>query len=140
MIVNISLLKFGAALLIGFGVLFVLSTWPPLAAPLTLLVDLFAWPLDGGQTLAAEATRLALAIGGGVLAGWGAMIWLVATRLADRDPELARSLVLGPVVVWFVLDCLGSVVAGVPLNVVLNIGFLAVFFAAFRGVAKPRQA
>ena len=140
MIVNTNLLKFGAALLIGFGVLFVLSAWPPLAAPMTLLVDLFAWPLDGEQTLAAEATRLALAIGGGVLAGWGGMIWLIATRLGERDPELARSLVLGPVVVWFVLDCFGSIAAGVPLNVVLNLGFLALFFAAFRGEAKPSQA
>jgi len=140
MIVNTQLLKFGAVLLVGFGVLFVLSAWPPLAAPLTLLVDLFAFPFDGAQTLSAEATRLALAIGGGVLAGWGAMIWLIATRLADSDPALARSLVLGPVVICFVLDSAGSVAAGVPFNVVLNVGFLVLFFAAFRGAAKPRQA
>lgn len=140
MIVQTHVLKAGAALLMGFGILFTLAAWPPLAGLLRVLVDLFAWPLDGTQTLAASETRLALAIGGGVMAGWGLTIWLVATRIADRDPGLARTLVLPPVVVWFVLDSLGSFAAGVPANVALNALFLGLFVAAFRGGASVRQS
>jgi hypothetical protein len=140
MIVHTHILKAGAVILMGFGILFTMAAWPPLAGMVRFLVDLFAWPLDGAQTLAANDTRLALAIGGGVMAGWGLMIWMVATRLADRDPGLARALVLIPVVVWFVLDSLGSFAAGVPVNVAVNALFLALFVAAFRGGASVRQS
>jgi len=140
MIVHTGILKAGAALLMAFGVLFTMAAWPPLAGLIRFLVDLFTWPLDGAQTLGASETRLALAIGGGVMAGWGLMIWMVATRLADREPGLARALVLIPVIVWFVFDSLGSFAAGVPVNVAVNALFLALFVAAFRGPSKPQEA
>ncbi|MBO6554509.1 MAG: hypothetical protein JJ926_17480 [Roseitalea sp.] len=139
MTVHTGILKAGAVILMAFGVLFTMAAWPPLAGLIRFLVDLFAWPLDGAQTLAASETRLALAIGGGVMAGWGMTIWLVATRLAEREPGLVRTLVLLPVVVWFVLDSLGSIAAGVPVNAVFNVTFLVLFMAAFRIRGAQRQ-
>jgi hypothetical protein len=60
------------------------------------------------------------------------MIWLVAGRLYPRDPELARTLILASVAAWFVIDSLGSVAAGAPLNAVLNVVFLLVFWLPLR--------
>lgn len=120
-------LKLASATVIAFGLLFFLSTLPPLSAPMAFLFDLVIWPLDGGEDLAVPASQLLLAISGGVMAGWGAMLWLITTRLYPSDPKLARSLILTSVCTWFVVDSLGSVIAGAPLNVLFNIVFLELF-------------
>lgn len=120
-------LKVASATIIIFGVLFFLSTMPPLSAPMAFLFDLVIWPLDGADDLAAPASRLLLAISGGVLLGWGIMLWLIVTRLYPNDPRLARTLILTSVCCWFVVDSLGSVIAGAPLNVLFNIVFLELF-------------
>lgn len=138
--VNTTLLKVGSAILVGFGVLIALAAWPPTSGLVEFLVDLSAWPLDGGQTLAANETRLALAIAGGVMAGWGAMVWIATGRLADTDPAFLRTMVLVPTLIWYVVDSLGSVASGIPVNVLVNTLFLALFFAAFAGRRQPTEA
>ena len=138
--VNITVLRAGSAILIGFGVIVGCSAWPPLAGFIRFLVDLFAWPLDGTQNLAASETRLMMAIAGGVMAGWGAMIWMATTRLVQRDPSLLRALVLIPGGIWFVVDSIGSVASGVPVNALVNTGFLLLFVSAFVGKRQTREA
>lgn len=124
---NVALLKVASALVVGLGVLIAAASWPPAAGVAGLLLDAIFWPLDGGQSVAGRETRLVSAIGGGVMVGWGIMLWLVSTRLYHRDPALARTLIISSVVAWFVVDSLGSVAAGAPVNAALNIGFLAAF-------------
>lgn len=133
MFIRTGIVKAGATLVIGSGLLIALAAWPPMAGLLTILADLIFLPVDGAQDLSAPETRLMMAISGGVLVGWGVMVWLVATRLADRDPALARTLVLVPLAAWFVVDSAGSVASGAPLNVLFNCGFVVVFAAAFWG-------
>ena len=120
-------LKIASATIIMFGVLFFLSTIPPLSAPMAFLFDLVIWPLNGADDLSAPASRLLLAISGGVLVGWGIMLWLIVTRLYPSDPRLARTLILTSAGTWFVVDSLGSAIAGAPLNVLFNIVFLELF-------------
>jgi hypothetical protein len=38
---------------------------------------------------------------------------------------------------WFVVDSIGSVAAGVPLNALANVSFVVLFLLVFR---RPRQA
>lgn len=122
-------LRGGAAVVVGFGILTALAAFPATAAPAEYLFDLMFWPIDGAQSLAAPETRLACAIGGGVMVGWGVTIWLVADRLGSRDRALTRMLILPGVGAWFVVDSIGSVVSGAPFNAVLNVGF-PLFFGA----------
>ena len=138
--VNAPLLRFGAAILIGFGTVIALSAWPPASGFIGLFVDVLAWPLDGAQSLAAKETRLALAIAGGVMAGWGAMIWMATNRLVARDPAFLRSLVMVPAVIWFVVDSLGSVASGIAVNAGVNLAVLLIFVAAFVGRAQVKGA
>jgi hypothetical protein len=126
------LLQAGAILLIVFGLATALAAHPVTAGITRFLADLIIWPVDGRETLASPDARLLAAIGGGLMAGWGLMIWLVAGRLYPRDPELARTLILASVAAWFVIDSLGSVAAGAPLNAVLNVVFLLVFWLPLR--------
>lgn len=123
----VTIMKFAAALVVGFGFLSLLGTHPATAMPLEFLIDLIFWPVDGAQSLSAPATRLVCGIGGGLMVGWGLMLWLAVTRLYPRDPELARTMILTGVVAWFLVDSAGSIAAGAPLNAVLNIGFLLAF-------------
>jgi hypothetical protein len=114
-------------LLIGLGFGFAIAAFPPASGLITLMVDVLFWPIDGAQSMAAPETRIMLAIGGGITAGWGVTIWLIADRLMPLHPELARSILLPGIAVWFVTDSTCSMLAGAPLNVPANMLFLAVF-------------
>jgi hypothetical protein len=120
-------LRAAAATVVVFGGLIVLGAHPATAWPVASMADLIFWPFDGRQTVGAPATRLLSAITGGVMVGWGVMLWLVADRLLPRDPHLAAALIRNGSTSWFIVDSLGSLAAGAPLNVLGNAVFLAIF-------------
>ncbi len=124
---NIKLLKAGAVLLMLFGLVVAAAAVPTLSAPTVFLLDLALWPLDGAQSLAAPESRLLCAVGGGMLVGWGALLFLVVDRLSAADGALVRKMVLVSVSSWFVVDSAGSIAAGAPMNALFNVGFLALF-------------
>ncbi len=120
-------LKAGSALTVFFGVLIALASIPAASAPVEILADLIFFPVDGAQNVGAPETRLMNAIGGGVMTGWGIMIWMLATRLYPREPALAKQLIVTSVVAWFVVDSAGSLMSGAPLNALFNVSFLLIF-------------
>jgi hypothetical protein len=120
-------LKFGSALTILFGLLVAAAATPLGAGPAQFLADLIFFPIDGAQRLAAPETRLISAIGGGVMAGWGVLLWMISTNLFPSDSALAAKLITSSLVTWFVIDGAGSIVAGAPLNAVFNVSFLLIF-------------
>lgn len=120
-------LRAASALVVGFGVLIVLATYPATAGLTMFLIDFILWPIDGTQSGITSELRLVFAISGGVMVGWGIMLWLIATRLYPREPQLARSMILVSVGIWFVVDSAASIVAGAPLNALLNTSFLLMF-------------
>lgn len=98
-----------------------------LSAIANVFTDLAFWPLDGRQTIAAPETRLFAAIAGGVTVGLAAFVWIVADRLYQRDPAAARAIILTGLTAWCVADSFGSIAAGAPMNVVINL----LIFTAF---------
>jgi hypothetical protein len=72
-------------------------------------------------------SRLLSGVVGGVLAGWAVTMWVVVDRLHPQDPALVRAILVPGLVVWFVVDGIGSVVSGGALNVVGNMGFVVLF-------------
>lgn len=120
-------LKAASAVVMGVGAVVALSAHPATADITNLLADLIFWPFDGRQAVDTQTARLLAAIGGGVMFGWGLLLWQLATQLLPREPQLAASLIRRSVLAWFVLDCACSILAGAYFNVVLNLGFLAMF-------------
>jgi len=118
-------LKATSALIAAVGLVVALAAHPQTAGLAALLVDIIYWPYDGAPTLTSPATRLSSAIAGGVMVGWGAMLWLIATRLLPVEPVLAATIVRTGAIAWFTIDSLGSWLAGAPLNIALNLLFLA---------------
>lgn len=121
-------LKAGAGLVIGFGVVTALGAYPPTAGILGFLVDMIKWPVDGAQSVASGEFRLLSAVSGGIMVGWGLLLWLVADQLYEREPQLARTMIFVSVGAWFVVDSVASVLAGASLNALLNVSFLVLFF------------
>jgi hypothetical protein len=124
---TVAWLKTSSLIYIGFGIMTALSALPAAAGLTLFLTDLVFWPLDGAQSLRAPETRLFCGITGGVVTGWGVLLWLISTRLYPREPELARTIILSSVLSWFVVDGIGSTLAGAPGNVALNVVFLLLF-------------
>ena len=133
-------LQIASAIVVAFGLITAAAALPAAAGITTFLVDLIFWPVDGAQSLAAPESRLLSAIGGGVMAGWGVMLWLVTTRLYTREPALARSIILTSIATWFVIDSTCSILAGAPLNALLNVGFLLLFWVPLRKPYELRAA
>lgn len=122
-----------AALLIGPGLIMVTAPISPLAGMVDAFLDLAHQPVDGGQQVSDDAGRLLNAILGGVLVGFGAMIWLVSERVYRSDPSLGRSLIMIPLLCWFATDSLGSILAGAWFNAVINAAIILTFLAALIG-------
>lgn len=120
-------LKIAAIIVILFGPIVSLAAHPLTASLNGMFVDLAFWPFDGQPTMDAPATRLLSAISGGLTMGWGMMIYLLATKLYPREPQLTGSIILISVLTWFVIDSIGSAFAGAPANALINTVFLAMF-------------
>ena len=124
---NLSILKFASALIIGFGVVVAMAAYPPTAGITRFLLDLIKWPLDGAQDISSPEIRFLCAVSGGVMVGWGVLLWLVVTRLYPKEPALVRTMILASIGIWFVVDSTASILAGASLNALLNIAFLVLF-------------
>ncbi len=133
-------LKAGCLITIGFGLLIAAAAIPALNYPVAVLTDLIFFPVDGAPSIGAPGERLLSAITGGIMTGWGAMMYLVATELLPKDPALGRRLIYVSIVTWFVVDSSMSVASGAALNVIGNLGFLLIFVLPLRGIGAPDVA
>ncbi len=120
-------LKFASLLVIGFGLMISLAAYPTTTGLTLFYTDLVFWPLDGAQSISMPEARILCAVLGGVMVGWGVLFWLITAKLYSREPELARSMIYWSIGTWFIIDSLGSIVVGVPVNALLNISFLLLF-------------
>lgn len=124
---TITWLKIACLIVIGFGLLGLTGALPEKYLAERAFMDLVFWPMDGVPDSQAPEIRLLWGINSGVLTGWGIALWLITTRLYSKEPALARSIILYSIATWFVVDGIGSIFAGAPMNAVVNIGFLLLF-------------
>ncbi len=80
--------------------------------------------LDG---IATPEARLALAIAGGIFAGFsGFIVFVVAPEIAKGNARAARG-ALWALATWFVIDSAASVLGGNAQNAALNLALLAAY-------------
>ena len=132
----ITWLKAASAIVIGFGLMVAAAAHPSGAGLTMFFADILIWPFDGNPSEPDQITRLISAIGGGVMAGWGVLLWMMVTQVMPHQPEVARRMILISIIVWFVIDSTGSVVSGVPLNVAGNLIFLIAFLVPLRALGS----
>ncbi len=113
------------------GLVAAAASHPALAAPWSLLMDIVQWPIDGGQSASSSEARILSAIGGGITCGWSVILYgLASGPIANGDRD-ARRLFIASVLTWFAVDCLASLAAGWPGNVLLNLSFAAMLLTPF---------
>ena len=130
-------LRIGAAFVLASGLLVLSGAHPATGGLLRLCADLLFWPIDGQQASLTDTARLLAAIGGGVMLGWGLMIWQLAPLLSTA-PGPTRRAILSAVILWFVADSFASVMAGAWANVAGNLVFLALFTWPLRTAPSAR--
>ncbi|WP_421704204.1 hypothetical protein [Aliiroseovarius sp.] len=118
-------IRFGAYFMMFFGVLMSLSLLPPMNGVLMQAVDLVFWPLDGQQQPHRDAPRLMTAVIGGITMGWSVTLLILSGEPAHLAPRSVRKAALMGYLSWFLLDGLGSIIAGAPWNLLGNALFLA---------------
>ena len=102
--------------------------WQPARAFLDGFLDLAIWPiLDGTQRLQGTEANMLLAIVAGFSVAIGWFVWTLATVVMPRDPALARRTIALAMGGWLIVDSLGSWLGGAGGNVLLNLGFGALF-------------
>ncbi|MEO0636762.1 MAG: hypothetical protein AAFY73_08960 [Pseudomonadota bacterium] len=114
--------KFSALVLIGFGLLTILGTTPTMAGIADWILRLVMFDFSPAISVNTPEERLLCAILGGVISGWGMMVWMMAEGWYRSDPAIAGRTILVASSVWFVIDGTGSVLAGAASNLVPNIG------------------
>jgi len=117
-------------LLIGPGLLMVTAPVTGLGSLTEMFLDLAHQPYEGAQPITGKSAHLMNAILGGILVGFGTMIWVVSEHVLRKDFALGRKLILMPLICWFVTDSLGSVLTGAWFNAVLNTGIFGAFLIA----------
>ncbi len=120
----ITWLKTSSISLIFLGALFSWGTVDPLANITLSLIDFIILPIDGAQSFAAVETRLLTAITGGLTAGFGMAVYMMTVHIYSIDQAIGGRMILATTFTWFVVDGIGSVLAGVTFNVFANITFL----------------
>ena len=132
---RIRILKTGAIITLGFGLLIAAAAIPALQGPTTFMLDGIFFPFDAGQSVDTSSARLLSAITGGLMTGLAVMLWVVATELCPREPALGRRVILLGIGSWYVVDSAMSFAAGAPVNVLFNTGFLLIFIVPAWGLA-----
>jgi hypothetical protein len=107
----------------------------------TGLNDLFFRYASSGHSglsgIATQEARLALAIAGGIFAGFSAMLFFIAVpALRAGDKDRIRGVALS-VIAWFVVDSTASAAGGNAANIIPNIAVLALFLAPLLLVKVP---
>ncbi len=117
-------LKISSISLIILGALFSWGTIDPLAHITLSLIDFIVFPMDGAQSFAATETRLLTAITGGLTASFGMAVYMMTVHIYASEQAVGSRMILATTFTWFVVDGIGSVLAGVTFNVFANVTFL----------------
>lgn len=133
-------MRINGIIIASVGVALAATAWPPLYPLAELFLNLAHWPFSQAPALLDPTGRLMLAIGGGLTAGIGAMMWTVGTEVMPIAPDAGRKVILFSALIWFVTDSTFSIVAGSPFNAALNLIFLALMLGSLAPKAQKIAA
>jgi hypothetical protein len=123
---SIRLFRLSAIGLLVFAAIWITAAIPGFDRPGKFLIDMLDWPLDGSHNELSQDARWLSAIGAGLTASLGAFLLLVVVPGLKAGIANVRRGALIAITVWYIVDSVGSVTAGVPSNAFFN----TIFFLA----------
>jgi hypothetical protein len=120
-------LKAASVITILTGIICALASHPSTQGIWLFLFDVLKWPVDADPGFFNADTRAVNAVLGGVMVGWGLLMFFLADERLMRAAPVVPRLLMISLLAWFAVDSLGSWAADLPGNIVLNLLFLAMF-------------
>ncbi len=100
------------------------------------LFDLLKWPVDNDPAMFQEESFAVNAVLGSVMIGWATLMYfLIKGPISKGNIEIVKYILIA-LIVWFLIDSTGSILAGLPGNVILNLSFLIIFIPPLIGLMK----
>ena len=119
-----------------YTIIWGLAPFTPINISARFLLDVLDWPIDNTAAALDQNTKWLSAIGASLLGAVSVLLWgVVAPALKRGDVEVARTTLLA-FIVWYVIDGVGSIAAGVTSNVVFNTAYLALVLLPLLGMPK----
>ena len=134
----LKMLRLSALVVFVTGLLPSLAVFEVTQEPWRLFFDILTWPLDHNPPGFSTSDRQLSAVLGGVLCGWAWALYKMTDRKVFNEP--IRKLMIQSVWVWFLLDSAGSVLSGIPLNAVSNIGFLVILLVPLHALRSSGES
>ena len=125
-------LKVAAVVTVATGLFFAVASTAATDGAVRQLLDVVFFRLGDGPAELSDSHHLVNAILGGVMVGWGVMIWLLVDQLVPVAPQQLKRILSVGLLCWFVVDSTGSIASGGWPNAVLNVGFLGMFLVPLR--------
>jgi len=132
-------LQVACVIAVATGLVSAAASFPATAGLWLFLFDLLKWPIDGNPSQFDLPTRAVNAVLGGVMVGWGTLMFLLVRNFLNKEFALVRKLILVSIAAWFVVDSTGSFLAELPGNVLLNVCFLCLFLPPLLSVKNENS-
>ncbi len=117
-----------------YSLLWGLAPFPLVNFPARLILDSADWPVDNLYAELDKNTMLLSAIGAGLLGAVSVFLGkIVVPALKEGNKPIINATILA-MVVWYVIDSVGSIAAGVSSNVVFNSIYLALVLLPLVGI------
>ena len=125
------------ALILGFyALIWATAPFTSMNISARFLLDLLDWPLDSINVPLERNTKWLSAIGAGLLAMVAILLWgIVAPALKKGDRAVAQTTLLA-ILVWYIIDGVGSIAVGIVSNVVFNTLYLIAMVIPLIGMPK----
>ena len=103
------------------------------------LIDVLDWPIDNTAAALDRNTKWLSAIGAGLLGAVSVFLWGVVAPALLRGDVVVAKVTLQAFIVWYVIDGVGSIAAGVSSNVVFNTLYLILIMIPLLGMPAKRS-
>ena len=119
-----------------YSLLWGLAPFSEINVPARLILDLADWPVDNLASPLDKNTMWLSAIGAGLLCAVSIFLGgIVVPALKEGNKSIIRTTILA-MIVWYIIDSVGSVAAGVSSNVFFNSIYLTLVLIPLVGVGK----
>ncbi len=123
-----------AIVLIIFSLLWALASYPAINLPARFILDMSDWPIDSLSKPLTRDMMWMSSISAGLLVAISVFFYgIVAPAVMRADMPIIKTTIVA-MMLWFVVDSVGSIAAGVTSNAVFNSLYLVLILFPLIGI------
>lgn len=123
-----------------YSILWALAPYPSLNLPARFILDLADWPLDNLATPLDRNTQWLSSIAAGILAAVSIFLGgIVVPAIKERNVSIVHT-TIAAMVIWYLIDSIGSIASGVASNVFFNSIYLVLILIPLLGIKHAEKS